>query len=167
MMRRNTFMLILVLVLSTVLILGCSETTSPEVPINEVITSGSLSFEDTGQEICKRDGKPIVMMFSTSTCPHCIWISDTFDKVAVEYKKEGTIYARHWVLDKKEDTLTFEADEEIPVEDFELMKRFSTGSVPTFVFGCKYVRIGNAFEGDDGLSLEEAEFRKVIDLLLK
>jgi len=41
------------------------------------------------------------------------------------------------------------------------------GSVPTFVFGCKYFRVGNAYEAQDNLEAEETEFRSVIDKLLE
>jgi len=40
---------------------------------------------------------------------------------------------------------------------------YSKNTVPTYVFGCKYVRIGNAYET---LGEEKAEFRRVIEKLL-
>ena len=40
------------------------------------------------------------------------------------------------------------------------------GSIPTFVFGCKYVRVGNGYERDDDLASEAAEFRAVIEDLI-
>jgi len=48
------------------------------------------------------------------------------------------------------------------------MKKFNPrGSIPTFVFGCKYYRIGAGHEETDDKTAEEAEYRLVIEELLK
>ena len=41
------------------------------------------------------------------------------------------------------------------------------GTIPTFVFGGKYYRIGTGYEKQGDLLAEEREFRAVIDSLLK
>ena len=179
-----------ILLLLVVLVSGCisgsmtgtdvmPENTSSgdEIQVIENITTGSdtvpenytiQTFYDTENEMCTVDGTPIVMLFSTTRCPHCTWIKETFDKVALEYMREGKIFARHWELDKRDDTLTGGEDE---LSEFDVMvyQTFNPrGSVPTFVFGCRYLRIGNGFERTpDGLALEETEFRAVFDSLIE
>lgn len=130
------------------------------------------SFLDTNKPICKKDGKPIVRLFSTTWCPHCNWISDTFDKVAKEYVQKKKIVAYHWQLDQgqEDDTLTSAKEGSVSTEEMAIFQEFNPyGSIPTFVFGCRYYRIGNAYEseGDVGKPKEEKEFRDLIEKLLK
>ena len=130
--------------------------------------SGTFTKADNA-EICKEDGKPVIRLFSTTMCPHCQWIKETFDKVALEYVNQGKIVAHHWEFDAKEDTISAKIVEQIPEEEVAIYKKFNPdGTVPTFVFGCKYYRIGNGFEreGNSGLVKEEAEFRSLIDELV-
>ncbi len=118
-------------------------------------------------EACTEDGKPVIYLFSTTWCPHCRWIKSTFDSVVSEYVSEGKIVAHHWELDTKDDTLTIGTEGVIPAEDMAVYTRFNPrGSIPTFVFGCKYYRIGNGYEKQGRLDLEAAEFRAVIEKLL-
>jgi len=127
------------------------------------------SFTNTGEEICTEDGKPIIRLFSTTWCPHCSWIIDTYDSVVKEYVDAGKIVAYHWEIDIGDDTLTEEVETEVPAEELAIYRAANErGSIPTYVFGCKYARIGNGYErqGDDGLILEDAEFRALIDELV-
>jgi|GEM_PF-855033 len=127
------------------------------------------SFIDTGKPICKDGNKPIVRLFSTTWCPHCSWIKDTFDKVVSEYVKAGKIIAYHWEFDTNDNTLTPEKETSIPVGEEAVYNEFNPGgSIPTFVFGCRYYRIGNAYERENeaGLPQEEQEFKDLIDKML-
>lgn len=130
---------------------------------------GSIgTFSKTDGEICKQDGKPIIRLFSTSTCPHCVWIKDTFDKVAKEYVNKGKIKAYHWVMDQGDDILTTVKESQVPDSEMQVLAQFDVdGYVPAFVFGCQYFRIGTGYESANDLKKEEAEFRKIIDELLK
>jgi len=127
------------------------------------------SFVDTGKTLCKENGKPIIRLFSTTWCPHCNWILKTFDKVVADYVKQGKIVAYHWELDTMDNTLTTAKETAIPPAEEAVYNEFNPGgSIPTFVFGCRYYRIGNAFEseGDTGLPKEEKEFKDLIDKML-
>jgi len=126
------------------------------------------TFEETGDEICEEDNKPVIRLFSTTWCPHCQWIKDAFDKVAKEYSDKGEIIAYHWELDIGDNILTAEQEKEVPETENAIYQKYNpSGSIPTFVFGCKYSRIGNGYERENDLSKEEAEFRAVIEELLK
>lgn len=129
---------------------------------------GSLgTFAEVNNDLCTEDGKPVIMLFSTTWCPHCIWIKDTFDKVASEYVSEGKIAAYHWELDMGDNTITEEVENNVPDKHMQIYQAFNPeGSIPTFVFGCKYYRIGNGYEREDSLTKEEAEFRQIIDTLI-
>jgi len=125
------------------------------------------SFTDTGSPICYEGGKPIIRMYSTTTCPHCTWIKDTFDAVAKEYMEKGMITAYHWDIDTGDNTLTDEIESSMPQGEIDILKEYnSQGGVPFYVFGCKYARIGNAYEADNDLASEKNEFISVIESLL-
>ncbi len=138
-----------------------NEATSDETPAKE------STFEDTGDEICKdADGKPIIRLYSTTWCPHCKWVKETADKVMKEYKDKGLVNAAHYEVDVKDDSLTEEVETEVPADELALFKKYSSGGVPTYIFGCKYTRIGNGYEQDQDLAAEEKELREAIDKLL-
>ncbi len=49
-----------------------------------------------------------------------------------------------------------------------IFKQFNPdNSIPTFVFGCEYYRVGNAYEQQNDLTAEIGEFKAVIEELLK
>jgi len=124
-----------------------------------------LATNDTVETV---DGKPVIRLFSTTWCPHCVWISSTYDSVVNEYVSQGKIVAYHWQLDTGDNTLTPEAEIAVPASEQAVFQKFNPqGSIPTFVFGGKYYRIGNGYEREGNLTLEEQEFRAVIEELIK
>ncbi|UCF07358.1 MAG: hypothetical protein JSW28_06805, partial [Thermoplasmata archaeon] len=123
------------------------------------VGSGKLYYEN---------GKPVIRYFGTTWCPHCKWIRDTFDKVALEYVQKGQIVAYHWELDTKDNRLTDDIETEIPQSEWDILRTFSPEyKVPTFVFGGKYWRVGNGYERMDNLKAEENEFRTIIEKLIE
>ena len=137
------------------------------INIGSEVPEGSRTFIDTGDEICMEDGKPLILEFSTTWCPHCQWVKETYTNVVNEYASEGKIVAYQWEMDLNDNTLTSEEETEVPVEYNELYKKYNpAGSIPTFVFGCKYTRIGNGYESQGNLDAEEREFREIIEELV-
>jgi thiol-disulfide isomerase/thioredoxin len=126
---------------------------------------GITTFTDTGQDICLEDGKPVVLLFSTTRCPHCIWVKPMFDSVVSEYVSQGLIVARHWELDTGDNTLTSDVETSVPPSDMATYNSFSGGYVPAYSIGCRYVRVGNGHEPD--LAAEEAELRAAIEDVLQ
>ena len=142
-----------------------------ETPVNDAPKAGpglgtfSSLLLKTG--ICTENGKPVIELYSTTWCPHCKWIKDTFDSVAKEYVAAGKIVAHHWEIDTGDDTLTAANETKVPDSELAAYKQFNPdGSIPTFVFGCKYYRIGNGYESQNNLTAETNEFRRVIDTLI-
>jgi thiol-disulfide isomerase/thioredoxin len=137
----------------------------------EIIVQNSV-MEDTfyvyqGQ-IQLDNGKPVIRLFTTSWCPHCEWIKDTFDVVVREYVQRGEIIAHHWEMDTGDNILTPNIEKEIPQSEFDIFKRFSPqGSVPSFVFGEKYWRVGNGYESQNDLLSEKYEFKVIIEKLIQ
>ena len=126
------------------------------------------TFKDGGNPIELQDGKPVIRLFSTTWCPHCKWVKATFDKVAKEYVDAGKIVAYHWELDTKDDTLTEAVEGSIPASETAVFVKFNPAqTIPTFVFGARYSRIGTGYERQNDLASEEAEFRAVIETLIK
>ena len=82
--------------------------------------------------------------------------------------KDGKIAAYHWDLDTGDNTLTEEIESGIPKGEMEIFKKYNQeATVPTYVFGCKYVRIGNFYEKNNNLDAEEQEFIAVVEKLLQ
>jgi thiol-disulfide isomerase/thioredoxin len=123
------------------------------------------TFQRTGDDICTEDGKPIVILFSTTWCPHCQWIKDTFDSTVKEY--DDKIVAYHWQIDTGDNTLTSLIESDVPKVYMDLYKKYNPqGTVPTFVFGCQYKRIGNGYSRQNDLEAEAREFMIIIEKLL-
>ena len=145
---------------------GCTAPTTQE--------NKFVSIQDGS--ICKEEGKPVIRMYSTSTCPHCIWVKPAFDSIAKEYVDANKIIAHHWewIINEEgsltgiTDTLTNTTTQSISSNEEAVFNQFSpNSSVPVFVFGCKYYRIGTQFELQKDLNAEETEFRQIIEELLK
>lgn len=127
---------------------------------------GSTFLQLTDNVCADSEGKPYVILFSTTWCPHCTWIKDTFDSLADEGFADQ-INLMHWELDTGDNTLTPEIETEVPAEFMSMYRTYNPrGSIPTFVFGCKYIRIGNGYESSDGLDAELEDFKLVINELL-
>lgn len=167
----------IVCIILVCLLLGCSgsgdgstsytNTDNSDVDPSDNEPSGILTFDSVNGDTCREDGKPVIRMFSTTWCPHCIWIADTFDDVVQMYVDDGLIVAHHWELDTGDDTLTIQVEQAVPDEEIAIFQEFNPQeSIPTFVFGCKYYRIGTAYEQEDDLESEADEFIAVIDALL-
>jgi len=125
------------------------------------------TFESVDGEICREDGRPVVRLFSATWCSHCQWVADTYDAVVQMYIDEGEIAAHHWELNTGDDTLTSQVEQSVPVSERAVFTEFSPDeSVPAFVFGCKYYRIGTGHELQDDLESEAAEFMAVIEALI-
>lgn len=153
-----------------IFLIGCSKAAETGiVSIDQNVQEGKIvTFKTTKDPVCYSDGKPAVRLFSTTWCPHCKWVKNTYNKVVKEYADAGKITAYHWVLDIGDNALTEDVQESIiPPEEMGIYNKYNPeGSIPTFVFGCKYTRIGNGYEAQNNLKAEEAEFRAVIDQLL-
>ncbi|MBN2127221.1 MAG: hypothetical protein JW703_02395, partial [Candidatus Diapherotrites archaeon] len=103
---------------------------------------------------------------STEFCSHCNWVKEAFDETVKLYSNEITAY--HWQLDVQDNLLTPEFEGIIPENEIKLFTALTPqGSVPAFFFGCKYYRIGNGFESQNNLKSEVAEFKAVIEELIK
>lgn len=132
------------------------------------VTGIKTFLEKKDAVVLKEDGKPVVYLFSTTWCPHCQWIGPTFDKVVKEYVNAGKIKAYRFEVDTGDNALTVEKETKVPQNHLDIYREFNPqGSIPTFVFGAKYFRSGNGYEQKNDLVSEEAEFKAVIDDLLK
>ena len=68
-------------------LLGC---TTGQVVGGENKQEGT-TFTALNNPVEKIDGKPVIRLYSTTWCPHCVLIKDTFDSVMKEYVDEGKI----------------------------------------------------------------------------
>jgi thiol-disulfide isomerase/thioredoxin len=178
--RIKVMMRVIVFSILVCLLLGCSgsednltgfintdNAATDPFDIEDTEPSEIITFESVTGDICREDGKPVIRLFSTTWCPHCQWIGNTFDNVVQMYVDEGLIVAHHWEMDTDNDTLTNQIEQAVPDDEMVVFRQFNPReSIPTFVFGCKYYRIGTAYEQEDDLESEAAEFMAVIEALL-
>ncbi len=157
-----------ILLILLVVLAGCKSPITGSITIDTTKKAAGTTFQATGNEICTEDGKPVIRLFATSWCPHCRWIKETYMNVAQEYVDRGEIIAHLWEVDTNDNLMTKSKESAVPESERKLFKQANSDeSVPTFVFGCKYVRVGNAYEAQNNLAAEETEFRAVIDKLLQ
>lgn len=99
--------------------------TEPEAQQEEkTLTIGN--FFTSKDEICREDGKPIIYFFGSEGCSHCKWEHPIMEKVAEKF--EGYISFHN--------NMNSQAD-------MDIFSKYSTGGIPTLVFGCRYYRVGS------------------------
>ena len=104
----------------------------------------------------------LTRLFSTTNCDACNWINKTFNSLAKDYKNNIMVY--HWYLDIGDNVITKEVEKGIPKAEIEIFKKYNPKlTVPTYIFGCKYIRIGNGYFT---LEKEKQEFKAVIEELI-
>jgi thiol-disulfide isomerase/thioredoxin len=173
--KKSEFLLVFlilaaaIVIVSLIVILAFSWWSQFQITNNPVVVRGTPTFMvKEGAEICRENGLPVVYLFSTTACPHCRWIKDTFDNAVKGYVAAGKIKAYHYELDSGDDTLTAEKEVVLPASAMQIYQEFSPQrNIPIFVFGCKYSRIGNGYEYPRNLDAESQEFKNVINELLK
>lgn len=127
------------------------------------------TFDKTGLEACTSDdGKPVLFLFSSTSCSHCEWAGEVFDFIAQYYMASGLVEAHHYDVKSGDDLLTEEVETQIPPAHLQIKEHGDPkGLVPYYNFSCKYERLGNGYEKDDDLAAEGAEMRQVIDTLVQ
>jgi len=115
----------------------------PDFVENELKTVDGNFKEIVGAEACSEDGKPIVYFFGSASCAHCAWEKPILQEVV---KNFGDKISYHENIDT--DT------------DKEIFEKYSNGSFPTLVLGCKYYRLGSG--ENDGEEKEKEALTKLI-----
>lgn len=188
-MNKWPFVWLLLIAAGLFSVVGChlrpaASSVSEEAPSTSSLSSeknrepaGKLSssesqfptFTATGEDRCKNpEGRPVILLFTRTSCSHCQWIGDVFDFIAKEYVEKGLIEARHFDLDSKDDLLTEVVETEVPHSYLDLGKRRDPeGNLPYFNFGGRYERFGNGYEETEDLAAEAREMTSVIEVLLR
>lgn len=105
------------------------------------LAGGFSEAKDT--EICMENGKPIVYFFGSTSCPHCKWEEPVLKSVVDQF---GDAISYHENIDSDKDQ--------------DIFSKYSTGSVPTLVIGCKYYRVGSGESA--GAESEKVSLKSVI-----
>lgn len=101
------------------------------------------NFIVSEDEICKEEDKPTIYFFGSDSCGYCKWEHPVIVNVTSNF--EGYISLH--------DNMNSDADRDI-------FSKYSTGGVPTLVFGCKYYRVGA------GTGMGEEQESKVLTALI-
>lgn len=97
----------------------------------ETVEGNFIKLAD--QEICKENGKPIIYFFGSPNCPHCHWEYPIIKEVVAKFGDKVSFH-----------------DNMNEITDNEVFTKYSNGSVPTIVLGCRYYRVGSGEEiGED------------------
>jgi len=88
------------------------------------VEGGFIKLAD--QEVCKENGKPIIYYFGSPSCPHCVWEYPIIKEAVAKFG----------------DKISFH-DNMNEITDNEVFAKYSNGSVPTIVLGCRYYRVGS------------------------
>lgn len=118
--------------------------TGSTVETTDTQLDGSFS-EAKDTEVCTENGKPIVYFFGSSGCPHCVWEKPILKSVVDQF---GDAISYHENIDNNTDS--------------DVFSKYSTGSVPTLVIGCKYFRVGSGEAA--GEESEKASLKKIMCL---
>jgi thiol-disulfide isomerase/thioredoxin len=120
-----------------------AKTTTTEAETKAQTTADGNFNQITDAEICQENGKPIVYFFGSESCPHCIWEKPVISAVA---KKFGSAISYHENVDNG--------------KEMDVFNKYSTGSIPTVIIGCKYYRVGSGESA--GEQSETATLTKLI-----
>jgi len=123
----------------------------------------------SGRDACTNEkGRPVILLFSSSSCSHCEWVGEIFDPIVKAYMADGLIEAHHYDTGTGDDLLTAEVETQIPPEYLQLKTDGDPKNrVPYFNFSCKYERVGNGNEKADDVAAEGEEFCLVIETLIE
>lgn len=120
------------------------------------------NFKATQDEICIENGKPIIRRYTASTCTKCKEVEPSFKMAVADYK----VIVKEWELDTGDNLNTEIVETALPESEYKILKKYNPkGAVPAYVFGCKYVRIGDAFS-ELNLIEEENAFREILQELI-
>lgn len=124
-------------------VIDFTEVEKTEAVVEETTTVGGFSVSN--DEVCKENDKPIIYFFGSEKCSFCLWEHPIVEMVA---EKFGGEISFHNNMDSDDDK--------------EVFQKYSTGGIPTMVFGCKYYKVGAG--QSDG---EEGEARNLTALICK
>ncbi|KPJ56942.1 hypothetical protein AMJ49_03450 [Parcubacteria bacterium DG_74_2] len=117
-------------------------TGQPTTQEEQKYTIGNFIISE--DEVCKENEMPVIYFFGSKSCPHCTWEHPIVEKVAKDF--EGYI-SFHNNMDSDADR--------------DVFSKYSTGGIPTLVFGCKYYRVGS------GEQIGEEESKVLTALICK
>jgi foldase protein PrsA len=122
-----------------------------EKPVQETQEMGANEFKETSDEVCKEGGKPVIRRYIAAECEACRNVEPAFKAALFGYD----VALKEIELDKA-------VKEGLPKSELDILKKYNPkGAVPAYIFGCKYYRIGNAYESLN-LTQEEKIFKETL-----
>ena len=119
-------------------------------------------FTLTSDDVCLEDNKPVIRRYTSSNCVNCEEVGQSFRNAVEDYD----VVIKELELDTGDDLYTYEIETSISREEFDVLKKYnSNGAIPAYVFGCKHIRLGNAYD-ELNLAGEEEAFKEILDELM-
>ena len=132
-------------------------------PAQKSTEEGINQFEETSDSICNENSRPVLRLYITTDCLPCNLAKEAFNSFAKEKQEKGEIAAYIWELNTGDNILTEETESGIPRSELSIFRKYNPKStVPAFVFGCKYIRVGNAYMQQNNVEAEKLEFEKIL-----
>jgi hypothetical protein len=130
----------------------------PSSEDTEENTAIKNEFKENSDEICTEEEKPVIRVYTSSNCDKCAEVKPSLEAALDNY--DVVLY--EWELDTGDNLATSDKETGLTKSELDILKRYNPkGALPTYVFGCKYVRTGNAFETVD-LNKEQEAFEEIL-----
>ncbi len=145
---------------------GATQSTRTYASSSTTLQNPAKTFKDNGGSICVSDGRPIVRMYSKTTCEHCLWGKPLFRAAVSGF--EGRIDARLWEFGPEDNLLTEEKESALPDGEWAyFISSNPSKSVPFFSVGCRFTRVGNGHYIRNEPDLEVQEFEALISYAIE
>ncbi|HLD86720.1 MAG TPA: SurA N-terminal domain-containing protein [Candidatus Nanoarchaeia archaeon] len=133
----------------------------------EEAKQGISSFIESQAPLCAADNKPIIRMFTASSCDECKGPSKRLKSLLQSPELLSEVNGHIWEIDTGDDLLTPQKETGVPKSEIGQFFSISPNrEVPAYSFGCKYTRVGQLPDSAGNLNAEEKEFKEVILTLL-
>jgi foldase protein PrsA len=130
----------------------------PSSEDTEENTAIKNEFKENSDEICTEEEKLVIRVYTSSNCDKCAEVKPSLEAALDNY--DVVLY--EWELDTGDNLATSDKETGLTKSELDILKRYNPkGALPTYVFGCKYVRTGNAFETVD-LNKEQEAFEEIL-----
>ncbi|MBN1386556.1 peptidylprolyl isomerase [Candidatus Woesearchaeota archaeon] len=126
------------------------------------------TFQQVDPSVCTdEDNRTIVRLYTVSYQEASQFAEAAFRQALERFDRSGELSAYVWQVDTNDDVMTPELESAIPQEELDLFRKYNPGnSVPAYLIGCKYLRIGNGHWENKDMASETLEIEAMFDEII-